>query len=57
MNQAIAEAALPKGVLLERYRIEGGHVDCYACQVPRPVDLPALIIAFYNSRAFRPVRT
>ncbi len=56
MNGAVAPAQLPGGALLERYRTEGGHVDCYTAQVPREVDLGQLIIAFYTSTAFRPER-
>lgn len=56
MNGAVTEAELPVGALLERYRTEGGHVDCYFAEVPRSVDLGQLITAFYTSRAFRPER-
>lgn len=56
MNGAVTEADLPSGALLERYRTEGGHVDCYIAEVPRPVDLGQLITAFYTSGAFRPER-
>ncbi len=56
MNGAVATAELPSGALLERYRTEGGHVDCYVADVPRSVDLGQLITAFYTSRAFRPER-
>ena len=56
MNGAVAAAELPVGALLERYRAEGGHVDCYVAQVPRAVDLGQLITAFYTSAAFRPER-
>jgi hypothetical protein len=56
MNGAVTEAELPLGALLERYRTEGGHVDCYVAEVPRNVDLGQLISAFYTSRAFRPER-
>lgn len=56
MNPAVAEADLPTGALLERYRTEGGHVDCYVAEVPRAVDLGAFITAFYTSHAFRPER-
>ena len=56
MNGAVAAAELPGGALLERYRAEGGHVDCYVAEVPRAVDLGQLITAFYTSAAFRPER-
>jgi hypothetical protein len=56
MNGAVAQAELPGGALLERYRTEGGHVDCYIAEVPRAVDLGQLITAFYTSPAFRPER-
>ena len=56
MNRAVAPAELPDGALLERYRAEGGHVDCYVAEVPRSVDLGQLITAFYTSAAFRPER-
>lgn len=56
MNGAVAAAELPVGALLERYRAEGGHVDCYVAEVPLEVDLEQLITAFYTSRAFRPER-
>lgn len=56
MNGAVAEAELPGGALLERYRAEGGHVDCYVAEVPSDVDLGQLITAFYTSTAFRPER-
>jgi hypothetical protein len=56
MTGAVTAAELPDGALLERYRTEGGHVDCYVAEVPRSVDLGQLITAFYTSRAFRPER-
>ena len=56
MNLAVAEAQLAPGALLERYRIDGGHTDCYVAEVPRSVDLGQFITAFYTSRAFRPER-
>lgn len=49
----VVAAQLPPGALLERYRVEGGHVDCYIAEVPHTVDLAGLIAAFYNSKAFR----
>lgn len=56
MNGAVTEAELPPGALLERYRTEGGHTDCYIAEVPRAVELGQLITAFYTSGAFRPER-
>ena len=56
MTGKVAEGVLPAGALLERYRIEGGHVDCYTAEVPFAVDLSSLITAFYTSGAFRPER-
>lgn len=56
MNGTVAEAELPSDALLERYRTEGGHTDCYVAEVARAVDLGELITAFYTSRAFRPER-
>jgi hypothetical protein len=56
MNRGVFEGQLPPGTLLERYRVDGGHVDCYVAQVPRNVNLGQLISAFYNSSAFRPER-
>lgn len=46
---------VPSGALLAAY--DGrGHVDAYAADLPRPVDLPDFIRAFYDSPAFRPER-
>ena len=56
MNPAVAEAQLAPGALLERYRTQGGHTDCYVAEVSRSVDLGQFITAFYTSRAFRPER-
>jgi hypothetical protein len=56
MNRAVAPAELPPGALLERYRVEGGHTDCYVAEVAHSVDLSQLITAFYTSSAFRPER-
>ena len=56
MNPAVAEAQLAPGALLERYRTQGGHVDCYVAEVQRNVDLGQFITGFYTSRAFRPER-
>ncbi len=56
MNRAVVSAELPGDALLERYRAEGGHVDCYVVEVPRSVDLRQLITAFYTSTVFRPER-
>lgn len=56
MNPAVAEAQLAPGALLEPYRTQGGHTDCYVAEVSRSVDLGQLITAFYTSRAFRPER-
>jgi len=47
---------LPTGSLLERYRCEGGYVDCFIAEVGQELTLPGLIEAFYTSRAFRPER-
>lgn len=56
MSSAVSEAELPDGVLLERYRIEGGHVDCFVAAVPGIVSLSQFISAFYTSSVFRPER-
>ncbi len=56
MNGAVTAGSLPSGALLEKYAVEGGHVDCFMVEVPQTVDLPGLITAFYTSRAFRPER-
>lgn len=49
----IAARGLPPESLLARYDVPGGYVDCLEARVPLRVDLPTLIEAFYNSRAFR----
>ena len=56
MNPAVAEAQLAPGALLEPYRTQGGHTDCYVAEVSRSGDLGQLITACYTSRAFRPER-
>lgn len=56
MNLGVCEGQLPPGALLDSYRVDGGHVDCYVAEVPRAVDLGQLITAFYTSRVFRPER-
>jgi hypothetical protein len=55
-DAAIVARPLPEGALLNRYDVPGGYVDCFTCDVARSVDLPQLIGAFYQSRAFRPER-
>jgi hypothetical protein len=52
----ITECTLPPGTLLERYCGKGAYVDCLECQVRHAVNLEQLVVAFYNSRAFRPER-
>lgn len=56
MKGSVSEVELPPGTLLERYRLDGGHVDCYVAEVPQEADLGHLIAAFYSSPAFRPER-
>lgn len=52
----ISAIDLPGGVLLERYKVEGGYVDCFVAELPRAVSLAQLIEAFYTSPAFLPER-
>ncbi|HCF25560.1 MAG TPA: hypothetical protein DER67_08630 [Novosphingobium sp.] len=52
----VREIALPPDTLLDRYRADGGHVDCYVADLPGQIDLARLIRAFYTSPAFRPER-
>jgi hypothetical protein len=56
MTHPVAAIELPGGTLLARYRLPGGHVDCYAVTVPLPVSLSRFITAFYSSSAFGPER-
>lgn len=56
MTHPVAAVELPRGTLLDRYRLPGGHVDCYVREVPRAVSLPQFITAFYSSTAFGPER-
>lgn len=51
----VREVAVPEGSLLAAYAARG-HVDAWAADLPRPVELAALIRAFYDSAAFRPER-
>jgi hypothetical protein len=53
---SVGEIALPPDTFLERYRVDGGHVDCYVANLPGQIDLARLITAFYTSPAFRPER-
>lgn len=56
MTHPVAAVELPRGTLLDRYRLPGGHVDCYVYEVPQPVSLAQFIAAFYSSTAFGPER-
>jgi hypothetical protein len=47
---------LPDTALLQRYRAQGAHTDCYTAEVAGEIALETYITAFYNSRAFRPER-
>jgi hypothetical protein len=52
---AVRAIAVPPGALLAAYGGRG-HVDAYAADLPRPVDLQDVIRAFYDSPAFRSER-
>lgn len=56
MTHPVAAVELPRGTMLDRYRLPGGHVDCYVLEVPQPVSLAQFITAFYSSTAFGPER-
>jgi hypothetical protein len=56
MSSPVQEGELPSGALLEIYRVDGGHVDCFVADVPGVVALADLITAFYCSGAFLPER-
>ena len=44
---------LPRKVLLRRYGVLGGHVDCFAIEVNRRVSLAAYVEAFYTTWLFK----
>lgn len=50
---AVHPARLPDHSLLQRYRRDGGYVDCYCIDLPRAVSHQAFVSAFYTTPLFK----
>jgi hypothetical protein len=50
---AIERSSLPAGALLDRYRREGGYVDCYATSVSGRLSHEQYVCAFYTTALFK----
>ena len=52
----IVAAPLPPHALLARHAAAGAYTDCYAVDLPAPVEHARYVEAFYTSLGFRPER-
>jgi len=49
----IQQGELPTGALLEKYKLQGAHTDCYFVDLPKQVSHSDYIEAFYTSGLFK----
>ncbi|WP_321532933.1 hypothetical protein [uncultured Desulfuromonas sp.] len=50
---SVQPGELPKGALLEKYKLDGSYTDCYFVDLPKLVSHTEYIEAFYTTAIFK----